>query len=33
MMPCSGRRPIAMANPIAIGIAVMATISPALKSR
>ena len=32
-MPCSGRSPLAMANPIASGIATMATISPAVKSR
>jgi hypothetical protein len=33
MIPCSGRSPIAIANPIAIGIAVNATTNPALKSR
>ena len=32
IMPCSGRIPMAIAKPIAIGMAVMATIKPALKS-
>ena len=32
IMPCSGRIPIAIAKPIAIGMAVIATINPALKS-
>ena len=32
MMPCSGRIPMAIAKPIAIGMAVRATMRPALKS-
>ena len=32
IIPCSGLIPIAIAKPIAMGIAVIATISPALKS-
>ena len=32
-MPCSGFRPEAIAKPIASGMAIIATIRPALKSR